>query len=251
MMVETLNISGIKSVSMVDEPGKSVSMVYLQGCNFDCHFCHNSELIPPRSKNSKKVTAGDLIGRLSENFLIDGVIFTGGEPLLQPALLAFVSALEGKFEVLGVDTNGTNPERLQALSPHLSRIAMDVKSSLDHYTDVVGKPVNVDQVKKSIEFLCERSRDERVEFRTTYAPPALGIDDLIAIAEMLEDAGFSGEHRSFYVIQQYIPSDGVKEAYRQAFTTVPLDDLVIIANMVKEYGIPVAIRTIEKGYQEL
>ena len=250
--VNTLNVSGIKSVSMVDEPGKSVSIVYLQGCNFDCHFCHNSELIPPKGENSKKVTVDELVGRLSENFLIDGVIFTGGEPLLQPALLDFVKAMQGKFDVLGVDTNGTNPKLVQAISPYLTRIAMDVKASFEHYADVVGKPVNIDQVKKSIEFLCERSRDEgRVEFRTTYAPPALEIEDLMAVAEMLEDAGFSGEHRSFYVIQQYIPSDGVKDAYRQAFTTVPLDDLTIIANKVKEYGIPVAIRTVEKGYQEL
>lgn len=82
----------------------------------------------------------------------------------------------------------------------------------------------------------------------TYAPPANSIDDIMAIADLLEQSGFSGNYKSHFVIQQFMPSDGVREANRKAYETVVVDKLRIIARNVKGYNIPVAIRCQEQGY---
>jgi pyruvate formate lyase activating enzyme len=248
----TLYIAGLKSQSLVDEPGHAVAMVYLQGCNLDCGFCHNSLLIPMFTKKSKKTSVTQLLEKLADNFLIDGVVFTGGEPLLQPNLIHFVKVLAEKYAFVGVDTNGTNPALLAKISPHVTRIAMDTKASLESYPAVVNKPVDVEKIKESIDFLCERSRDTgRVEFRMVYAPPAVSLDDVMAIADHLAAAGFSGNFKSRFVIQQYMPSDGVREDRRKSFQTLTVDQFQIIANNVKTYGIPVAIRCQERGYFEV
>nr|MDO8086420.1 anaerobic ribonucleoside-triphosphate reductase activating protein [Candidatus Sigynarchaeum springense] len=244
-----LYIAGMRSQSFVDEPKKTVAMIYLQGCNLDCGFCHNSALIPMFTRESKRTTVEQLLEKLEGNFLIDGVVFTGGEPLLQSNIIDFVKAVKAKIPFVAVDTNGTNPALLAKLSPLLDRVAMDVKASLENYPRVVRKNVNVDNVRKSIDILCKRSRETgRVEFRMTYAPPANSIDDIMAIADHLKYAGFSGNFGSYYVIQQYLPSDGVREANRKSYETVVVEKLRIIADNVKEYGIPVAIRCQELGY---
>ncbi|MBN2150494.1 MAG: anaerobic ribonucleoside-triphosphate reductase activating protein [Candidatus Lokiarchaeota archaeon] len=244
-----LYIAGMKSQSFVDEPGKTVAMIYLQGCNFNCGFCHNSALIPMFTRESKMTSVEQLLESLADNFLIDGVVFTGGEPTLQPGIVDFVKAVRAKIPFVGVDTNGSNPARLAAASPHLDRVAMDFKTSLDNYPRVVGKDVNVDKVRESIDLLCARSREfGRVEFRLTYAPPAITVDDVMAVADHLMQAGFSGNHGSRFVIQQYLGSDGVREANRKSYETVVVDKLRIIATNVKEFQIPVAIRCQELGY---
>ncbi len=245
-----LYIAGMKSQSFVDEPGKTVAMIYLQGCNLDCGFCHNSTLIPMFTKDSKKTTVEQLLDNLEENFLIDGVVFTGGEPLLQPNIVDFVKAVRAKIPFVGVDTNGTNPGLLAEISPHLDRVAMDVKASFENYPRVVGKSgVNVENVRKSVDFLCKRSRESgRVELRMTYAPPAITVEDVMAVADHLKYAGFSGNHGSYFVIQQYMGSDGVREANRKSYETVVADKLRIIADNVKKFSIPVALRCQELGY---
>src|SRR5271157_5523877 len=248
----TLFIAGMKSQSLVDEPGHAVAMIYLQGCNFDCGFCHNSSLIPMFTKKSKKTSVSQLLEKLADNFLIDGVVFTGGEPLLQPNLLHFVEVLAQRYEFVGVDTNGTNPALLAKISPHVTRIAMDIKTSFENYEAVVNKPVNVEKIKESIDILCERSRETgRVEFRMVYAPPVMSLDDVMAVADHLSVSGFSGNFKSRFVIQQYMPSDGVREDRRKSFQTLTVDQLEIIANNVKEYSIQVAIRCQERGYFEV
>ena len=40
-----LNIGGLHKVSLIDYPGKISAIVFLQGCNFRCPYCHNPELV--------------------------------------------------------------------------------------------------------------------------------------------------------------------------------------------------------------
>jgi pyruvate formate lyase activating enzyme len=244
-----LYIAGMKSQSFVDEPGKTVAMIYLQGCNLDCGFCHNSVLIPMFTPSFKKTTLDQLLENLADNFLIDGVVFTGGEPLLQPAIVDYVKVLATQYPFIGIDTNGTSPKLLARISPHVTRVAMDIKASMENYSKITSKNVDTRNIEESIDILCKRSRETgRVEFRMTYAPPANSIEDIMAIADLLSENGFSGNHGSHFVIQQYLPSDGVLAANRTSFETIVVDKLRIIASNVKKYKIPTAIRCQEVGY---
>ncbi|MHA1369544.1 MAG: radical SAM protein [Promethearchaeota archaeon] len=245
-------IGGVKAPSLVDEPGKSVAMVYTRGCNFNCEFCHNSDLIQKPLPESRKVGLKRLKEYLSTNFLIDGFVFTGGEPTLQLNLKHIITGLNGECSVLGMDTNGSNPAFLKETSGLFTRIAMDIKTRLENYSLVANARVNTSRIKESIEFLCNRSWNQgRVEFRTTYAPPLVNEDDLYAIGRFLAEHSFSDNYNSFYVIQQYIPSDGVREEFRYKFKTIPFEEIILIAEKISDLGIPVAIRSQEKGYFEL
>ncbi|MHA1794266.1 MAG: radical SAM protein [Promethearchaeota archaeon] len=248
----SLYIAAIKSLSLVDEVHKSVAVLYLKGCNFNCKFCHNSGLIPFPEKGSNKTDLDAILQRLEENMLIDGVVFTGGEPTLQAELLYFAKEISDRYEVVCVDSNGTNPKMLEKLSPFMYRIAMDIKTVLEKYETVANSKVDLGKIERSIDFLCERSKNiGRVEFRTTFTPPLVTTDDLIGIGYMLKEHGFSDKYNSKFVIQQYVSSDGVRKNYKNAFKTVPFDELEIIGKNIKDIGVPVAIRSIEKGYLEL
>ena len=77
-----LNFAGIVDSSTIDYPGKVVAVVYLCGCDFRCPFCHNKDIVLS-SDSCKKLEIKEIIDKLKENFLIEGVCITGGEPLLQ------------------------------------------------------------------------------------------------------------------------------------------------------------------------
>ena len=38
-------IGGLQKTSLIDFPDKISAIVFLQGCNFRCKYCHNPELL--------------------------------------------------------------------------------------------------------------------------------------------------------------------------------------------------------------
>ena len=235
-------VAGIEPQSLVDEPGHVVAIIYLQQCNLNCGFCHNSSLIPRNAPGTARMTGEQIVEKLSGNFLIDGVIFTGGEPTMQPGIVDVVKVARDKFSFVGIDTNGTNPRVIEQVSPHVSRIAMDIKTTFEKYPVVAGKNVNIDEIRRSISALCRRSvNGGRVEFRTTLALPLVSADDVAWIADYLISEGFSGNFNSRYVIQQYVASAGVRPG-KIAFETMTAESIHDLASEIKKQGIPVATR---------
>ena len=41
-----MKLAGLQKLTLLDDPGHVACTVFVQGCNFRCPFCHNSELIP-------------------------------------------------------------------------------------------------------------------------------------------------------------------------------------------------------------
>ena len=81
----SVKVGGFTPLSTTDWPGKLAAVVFVQGCPWRCHYCHNVEL-QPRAGGEP---AGWLhaLGTLSQRKgLLDGVVFSGGEPTLDPAL---------------------------------------------------------------------------------------------------------------------------------------------------------------------
>ena len=44
------NIGGIQKTTLVDYPQKIAAIVFTQGCNFRCGYCHNPQLLEINSK---------------------------------------------------------------------------------------------------------------------------------------------------------------------------------------------------------
>ena len=70
--------------------------------------------------------------------LLDGVVFSGGEPLLQRQLPdAAREVREQGFDV-ALHTSGVYPERLRGILPLVDWVGLDIKAPFDEYTAITG-----------------------------------------------------------------------------------------------------------------
>ena len=85
-------IHGLQKMTLLDFPGQVACTVFLGGCEFHCPFCHNADLLDMSAPGI--MDDDELLEFLKKRKgLLDGVAFTGGEPLLRkdlPELLARV-----------------------------------------------------------------------------------------------------------------------------------------------------------------
>ncbi|MGV8091209.1 MAG: anaerobic ribonucleoside-triphosphate reductase activating protein [Mangrovibacterium sp.] len=198
-----MQISGWIKQSLMDYPGKVASVIFTQGCNFRCPYCHNPELIPLRQGAIPEET---VFAHLEKNrFLLDGLVITGGEPTMQPDLCSFIKKVKGLGLSVKLDTNGSNPKILsQLLTEHLiDYVAMDIKSAMTEkdyspVTGVVFSTKRLDQVRRSVQCII-RSRVEH-EFRTTVCRELISFDQIRTILSEIKGA-------QRYFLQQYYPGE--------------------------------------------
>ena len=183
-----MKIKGLIENSFLDWDGKISTIVFTGGCNFRCPFCHNKELVLDSGK----------MADISEDYIfnyivthkkwIDGVVVTGGEPLLQPDILEFLQKIKNAGFLVKLDTNGYLPELLKkAVNQGLvDYVAMDLKSgiSVDRYSAATGTKIDIEKIKQSINFLLENHVE--YEFRTTIVPTLVTLEDLQDIAKNIK-----------------------------------------------------------------
>jgi len=106
-----------------DDFGREVTGVRVSltdRCNFDCVYCHNEGLGDtrgPMEAQDDEMSADDIVRFLevAEEYGVDSVKFTGGEPMLRDDLEEIIRRTPDSMEV-SMTTNGTYlPGRAQAL----------------------------------------------------------------------------------------------------------------------------------------
>lgn len=189
-----MKIAGFQPQSFVDYPGMIVSTIFTQGCNLNCWYCHNYKTIPMEADNLLD-TNNILTTLYQRQHLIDGICITGGEPLLQIDLFAFISAIKKEIPhfKIKLDTNGTIPDNLELgiKSNMFDYVAMDIK--YPYYKYFPGYD-NLENIKKSIYLICSSKLEH--EFRTTFTPNLI-----------FEDIEYIKKHMIYndpnYYLQQY------------------------------------------------
>lgn len=159
-------IVGIDKLSLLDYEDKVSVVLFSKACNFRCPFCHNGESV----LNAKEeLNFDDILAFLkTRTGLVDAVVFTGGEPTLEPDLEVKIKAVKSLGFLVKLDTNGTNPELVEKLLDDgvVDYVAMDIKNSPSLYAQTSGvNHVNMDNIKKSIAVIMAKAPD--YEFRTT------------------------------------------------------------------------------------
>jgi len=178
-----MNIGGFLPFSLCDYPGLPAAVVFTQGCNFRCPYCHNGDLIPERAG---RLDPSDTLGRLrNRKDTLGGIVISGGEPTVHGDLGAFCAEVASIGLRLKLDTNGSRPDELRALldARLLDYVAMDVKAPLSKYALLSGVPVDVDAIAESIRLLW--ASGIRHEFRTTVVPGLLAENDIEEIKRFL------------------------------------------------------------------
>lgn len=184
-----MNIQGLQKLTLLDYPGKMACIIFTAGCNLRCPFCHNSALVinPPKESEFSVDEILDFLKK--RQGILEGVVITGGEPLLQNDLEDFIVKIREIGYSVKLDTNGTFPDRLRNLIDKglLDYVAMDVKASPGGYPPSVGiGGYDVSKINESINLLLEGRVD--YEFRTTVVREFHSIFDMKYLGEWLKGA---------------------------------------------------------------
>jgi len=228
-----MQFNGFQKTSLIEWPGKIVSIVWVAGCNFRCPFCYNRDLVL-KNIDLKIFEESKILEYLEENKnLIDGLMITGGEPTLQPELADFLAKVHQLELKVGIESNATHPEIIENLLKNklVDYLAVDIKAPLekDKYKKLTGVEIDVEKIKKSIKLI--KDSDIEYEFRTTIIPNLLNKKDILEISQTLKGA-------QRYVIQQFIPQE-----------TMINHDLVEIKPYSKEELLAIE-REIKDNFQE-
>lgn len=199
-------LGGFQPLSLCDFPGTPAAVVFTQGCNWKCPFCHNKSLWEYGKKGSLSID--ELLSTLAERqSVLRGVVFTGGEPTLHSDLKQVLLSVKEMGYRVKLDSNGSFPEHLEQLlaADLLDYFAMDIKAPWAKYPLLTGlKDLEVENIKRSIQIISASGVEH--EFRTTYPPHLLGKQDLEVIREILPID-------SLYKIQPYRESKGQTMQY--------------------------------------
>lgn len=195
-----MKICGLQKTTLLDYPDKVACTVFTGGCNFRCPFCHNASLVISDSFD-EQMSLDEFYSFLDKRKgILDGVCLTGGEPLLQKGLIDFIKEIKKRGYLVKLDTNGSSPDKLKKLVSEklVDYVAMDIKSSKEHYGKVVGlKDYDIKEIEESVQFLLEKHVD--FEFRTTAVKGLHVVDDFKDISEWIRGT----EH---YFIQNFVDS---------------------------------------------
>ena len=195
-----MNVGGLLPFTTIDFPGKLSAVVFTQGCPLRCPYCHNPELQIASDKTN--VSWDDVMNLLKQRQkLLDGVVFSGGEPLLQPDLGKAIQDVRDLGFKVALHTSGAYPDRLEQLLPMVDWIGLDIKAPFDKYADASGTAVGFEMGKKAEQALdMILSFGTSLEVRTTTDPRIVTKKDILKMAEMLSKKGVKT-----FALQEYRP----------------------------------------------
>jgi pyruvate formate lyase activating enzyme len=208
-MTTTLRIGGLEKFSTVDWPGRLVATVFCQGCGWRCRYCHNPHLLSFRvgAPLEGEWTWPALVAWLRDRRgLLEGVVFSGGEPTLQAGLTAAMREARDLGFRVGLHTGGPVPALLAAALPLVDWVGFDLKAPFEHYFRITGRPGG-EAARSSLQLLRESGVEHEV--RTTWHPDLLGEQDLMDMAGELEQAGSRR-----WVLQVFRPDGCADEGLR-------------------------------------
>lgn len=181
-----LKVGGLAPFSATDYPGKLAAVVFVQGCPWACGYCHNPHL-QTRSADSP-LDWSQVLALLQRRVgLIDAVVFSGGEPTIDPALADAMRAVRALGFCVGLHTAGAYPRRLAELLALVDWVGIDVKTSFDRYNAMTGRRDSGQHALASAEAVLASGVAH--EFRTTVHPDLHTEADLLALAQTLSARG--------------------------------------------------------------
>lgn len=182
----TLRVGGLTPLSTTDWPGMLAAVVFCQGCPWRCGYCHNPDLIPARGDN--EIPWEDVLAFLHRRQgLLDGVVFSGGEPTRQPELAEAMRAVRALGFKIGLHTGGAYPRRLAAVLPLVDWVGLDVKAPFADYPRITGIAGSGAPALSSLD--CVLASGVAHEIRTTVHPALLTDADVVNLAHALSARG--------------------------------------------------------------
>lgn len=221
-----MNIQGLQKLTLLDYPGKMACVIFTAGCNMRCPFCHNSRLVINPEKESELSVEEVLTFLKKRQGILDGVVITGGEPLLQSDIKELIIRTRELGYPVKIDTNGTFPDRLKELVNEglVDYVAMDIKNAPELYGETVGiSGFDISKIKESIAFLLENKVE--YEFRTTVVREFHSVFGMENLGKLIKGA-------KRHYIQSFVDSG---ETIVFGLSAVPKDEMESMRNIMLRY----------------
>jgi pyruvate formate lyase activating enzyme len=181
-----LKVGGLTPLSTADWPGMLAAVVFCQGCAWRCRYCHNPELIPTRGDHA--IPWGSILDFLERRRgLLDGLVFSGGEPTMQRQLEKAMRQVRERGFKIGLHTAGIYPDRLERILPLLDWVGLDIKAPYVAYSRITGVPASAERARKSLNLILASGIDH--EIRTTVHPALLTDEEVSSIQDELSALG--------------------------------------------------------------
>lgn len=218
-----MKFSGFIKTSLIDYPDTLASVVYLPKCNFNCNFCHNSDIVEHQNPD---IEQEEIFKHLQKRKnIIDGLVITGGEPTLHDGLLPFLREVKNYGVKIKLDTNGYRPDVLKTIFQEklVDYVAMDVKNSQEKYLNTIAlDKMDFSNIPESINMIKNSGVD--YEFRTTLMKEFHSHRDINDLCELINGA-------KLYVLQQYQYSE--KQIKDEKYTFFAVDEMKEIRDKMK------------------
>lgn len=200
--------AGLQKTTLINFPRRVAAAVFLPGCNMRCPYCHNAELAAAPANgpiNGSIVSGSNNYYSLDEIYaflhkrknLISGLVISGGEPCMSPALIGLITEAKKLHLQVKIDTNGFFPEKLTEIlgSAELrpDMIAIDIKTSLDRYIELFPamQEKHFAKLKKAflqtLNILKNEDTTLETEYRTVLAPGLVTKTEIKEIAALLPE----------------------------------------------------------------
>lgn len=228
-----MNIQGFQKLTLLDYPETLACTIFTGGCNFRCPYCHNASLVVGCSPAPKYSMEEIFVFLRKRKNVLKGVCISGGEPMLQPDLDAFIYEIKAIGYKVKLDTNGSFPDRLVRLAEQglLDYVAMDIKNSKEGYAKASGVKTGIlEKVQESVAFLMENK--VAYEFRTTVVDGLHHPSDFVSIGRWIEGA-------PNYYLQNFVDSGDLIE---KGMKGVPKEMMESYMEILKPYIPSVKLR---------
>jgi len=181
-----LHIGGFVPLSTIDYPDALAAVIFCQGCSWRCRYCHNPELLS--ATEPSKFQWSEILNFLKKRQgLLDAVVFSGGEPTLQKALLPAIKQVQNLGFKIGMHTAGSNPNYLQQILPYIDWIGFDIKAIETDYSSITGNSNSGKTAWDSaIQVIASKIQ---YEIRITVHPDLMSPQELVIVIKKLEQLG--------------------------------------------------------------
>ncbi len=199
-----MRIGGFQKLTLLDYPDHLAALVFTIGCDLRCPYCHNASLVVPSSSVEMvdEVTILDYLHK--RQGVLEGVVISGGEPLMQSDLPDFIRKIKALGYLVKLDTNGSYPLKLKELMDLqlVDYVAVDIKQSRNNYGKAIGLDGStiVERIDQTISIL-ENSTISH-EYRTTLVQGIHTYQDLDDILHWLPA-------QCHYYLQSYTDSGSI------------------------------------------
>lgn len=183
-----MRIGGFNKLTTQDFPGNLACIIFTNGCNFDCDYCYNRDLV---ESHAPEISEEEIFSYLNQRKnMLDGVVISGGEPTIWNDLIPFMEKIKELGLKIKLDTNGYRPELLKEILDKnlVDYIAMDIKALFNEYYKIVNRKLDTDKLIESINLIKKSKVDH--EFRTTIIKGFHTIEDLDKIVDVIDGSPY-------------------------------------------------------------